>query len=149
MGESGKDEAQWLRSALPLWELHSCKNCECLEPWLERQTSTKLGPQDTIRMVLNCKCLKCPCIVHLNLICMSYDQKKGRESNCEFDSQSQIPWKQGSNEVRLGRDIHHWKIFLKVVRYCPCILKIYMIWERYEHLKFWNSKSPKEKWHWM
>jgi hypothetical protein len=40
---------------------------------------------------------------------MSYDQKKGWESNWEFDFQPQAPWKQGSNEVRLERAIHHWK----------------------------------------
>jgi hypothetical protein len=27
------------------------------------------------------RCLKCPYIVHLYLICMNYDLKKGRESN--------------------------------------------------------------------
>jgi hypothetical protein len=32
------------------------------------------------------KCLECPCIVHLDLICMSYDKKKGWESNWELDS---------------------------------------------------------------
>jgi hypothetical protein len=56
-------------------------SCECSEPWLERQANTKLGPQDTIKKVLKFKCLKCPHIVHLDLICISYDQKKGQESN--------------------------------------------------------------------
>ncbi len=63
-------------NSFPFWELHLCKSCECLEPWLERKKNTKLGPQNTIKMVLKCKCLKCPCIVHLNLICMSYDNKE-------------------------------------------------------------------------
>jgi hypothetical protein len=38
------------------------------------------------KKVLKRRCLKWPHIVHLYLICMSYDQKKGRESNWEFDS---------------------------------------------------------------
>ncbi len=113
MGENAKDEVQWLPSALPLWELHSWRSCECLEPWLERQTSTKLGPYDTIKKVLNLQCSKCPHIGHLDLICMSYDQKKGWESNLEFDFRPQIPWKQGSNEVRLERATHHWKDIFK------------------------------------
>jgi len=46
----------------------------------------KLGPQYTIRKVLKHRCMKCLCIIHLNLICMNYDQKKGWESNWEFDS---------------------------------------------------------------
>jgi hypothetical protein len=37
------------------------------------ETSTKLGPSDTIKKVLKCRFLKCPCIVHLNQICMNYD----------------------------------------------------------------------------
>jgi len=59
--------------------------------WKEK--NTKSGPQDTIRKFLKRKCLKCPRIVHLDLICMSYDQKKGWELNWEFDSRPQIPWK--------------------------------------------------------
>jgi hypothetical protein len=53
---------------------------------LKKKTSTKLGPQDTIGKVLKCKCLKYLCTIHLDLKCMSYDQKKGRESNFQFDS---------------------------------------------------------------
>jgi hypothetical protein len=48
---------------------------------LERQTSTKLDPHVTIKKVLKCRCSKCPPIVHLDLIGMDYDQKKGRELN--------------------------------------------------------------------
>ncbi len=73
------------------------------------EKNTKLAPQDTIEKALHRKCLKCPHIVHFNLICMSYDQKKGKESNWEFDSQRQFLRKQGSNEVQLGHVIHHWK----------------------------------------
>jgi hypothetical protein len=64
---------------------------ECSKHWLERQTSTKLGPHDTNRKVFKHRCLNYPRIVHLNLIYMSYDQKKGQESNWEFDFQSQFP----------------------------------------------------------
>jgi hypothetical protein len=39
--------------------------------------NTKLGPYDTIRKVLKHRCLKFPRIVYLDLICMSYDKKKG------------------------------------------------------------------------
>jgi hypothetical protein len=64
-------------SQVQLSELHSYESYECLELWLEGQTSTKLIPHDTIRKVLKLKCFKCSHIVHLNLICKSYDQKKG------------------------------------------------------------------------
>jgi len=51
----------------------------------------QIGPHDTIRKVLKHKCLKCLHIVHLDLICMSYDKKKGWESNSEFDFRPQTP----------------------------------------------------------
>jgi hypothetical protein len=91
---------KWVRAlclpnALPLWELHLCRSPKCFEHWLKNQTSTILGLYNTIGKVLRCRCLKCPLIVHLDLICMNYDQKKGRESNWEFDSQSWIPWNKG------------------------------------------------------
>jgi hypothetical protein len=84
-------------------------SCKCLEPWLKRNISTKLGPHDTIKKVLKRRCLKCPYIVHLDMICISYDQKNGHESNWEFDSRPQTPWNKGSNEVRIKCVIHHWK----------------------------------------
>jgi hypothetical protein len=82
------------------------RSFECLEPWLIRQISTKFSPQDIIkkflkrrclkcphiiqkflkRKCLKCphiiqkflkhRCLKCPHIIHLDLIGVSYDQKK-------------------------------------------------------------------------
>jgi len=142
MGESARDEAQWFPNAFSFWELHLCGSCECLKLWLERQTSTKLGPQETMRKVMKRKCLWWPHIVHLNLICMSYNQKKGRKSNWEFDSQPRIPWKQRSNEVRLGHALHCWKDFLRAIRYFFHIFKTNMIWKRYEPPKFWDNKSP-------
>jgi hypothetical protein len=60
IGENARDEAQWFPSALPFWKLHSCESCECLEPWLEREKNTKLGPHDTIKKFLKRRCLKCP-----------------------------------------------------------------------------------------
>jgi len=74
MGESAKDEAQWLPITFPLWELHLCESYECSKHWLKRQTNFKLSPQDTIRKVLMPKCLKCLHIIHLDLIYMNYDQ---------------------------------------------------------------------------
>ncbi len=36
--------------------------------------------------VLKCKCQKWPRVIHLDICSPSYGQKKGRESNCQFDS---------------------------------------------------------------
>jgi hypothetical protein len=118
-GENARDKAQWLPNALSLWELHSCGSYKCLETWLERQKNTKLGLHDIIRKVLKCRCLRCPFIVHLNLICMSYDQDKRWESNWEFDYQPQIPWKQESNEVQLECALDFWKDLFEGYKILP------------------------------
>jgi len=109
---------------------------------VKKEKNVKLGPQYTIRKVLERTCLKCPHIVHLYLICMSYDQKKGHESNWEFDSRSQILRNKGSNEVRLGRVIHHWKNIFEGYKILPLYSKKNLIWKRYERPKFWDNKSP-------
>jgi hypothetical protein len=106
-------------SQVPLWELHSCMSCKCLKPWFERKTNIKLGLHDTIKKILKLRCLKCPHIVHLDLIFMSYDQKKRCESNWEFDSWPQTPWKKGTNEHRLRCAIHGWKDFFEGYKTFP------------------------------
>jgi hypothetical protein len=40
----------------------------------------------TVGKVLKRRCQKCPCMSHLNICNTSYVQKKGRESNWQFDS---------------------------------------------------------------
>jgi hypothetical protein len=105
MRESARDGAHCFLNAFPLWELHLCESPKRLEPWLKRKASTKLGPQDTIRKVLECGCLKCPLIVHLDIICMSYDRKKGHK----YNFLPQISLQQGSNNHQLGSVIQRWK----------------------------------------
>jgi hypothetical protein len=147
MGDNARDGTQWLPSALPFWKLHSCKNCKCLEPWLERQTNTKLSPQDTIRKVLKRRWLRCPRIVHLDLICWGYDQKKRCESNWKFDSRPQFPWKHGSNEVQLGRVIHCWKDLFEHYK----ILPLHFQQKKLDLRKIWAFKVLKQQefqfWH--
>jgi hypothetical protein len=41
---------------------------------------------DFIGKVLKCRCPKWPRMCHLDIYSPSYGQKKGRESNCQFDS---------------------------------------------------------------
>jgi hypothetical protein len=141
-GESAKDGAQWLPSALPFWELHLCKSPEYLKSWLKRKKNTKLGVQDIVGKVLKFRCLKCPHIVHLNLKCMSYDPKKSRDSNWKFDFRPQIPLKQGSNDFRLGHAIHSSKDLFKGYKIFALYVSKNLIWWRYEHPKFQDSKNP-------
>jgi len=62
------------------WKLQMCRAL------VGKVNKHQIGPHDTIRKVLQRKCFKCHRIVHLDLLCISYDQKKGRESNWKFDS---------------------------------------------------------------
>ncbi len=109
MGESARDEAQWLPSALSLWGLYLCRSYECSKPCLKRKKNAKLSPQDNIKKVLKCRCLKCPCIVHLDLICMSYDQKKGQRQigNLILDHKSLK--RKGQMRSNWGHNRHCWK----------------------------------------
>jgi hypothetical protein len=43
----------------------------------------------TVGKVLKCRCRKWPRMSHLDICSTSYGQKKGRESNCQFDSRPQ------------------------------------------------------------
>jgi len=59
--------------------------------------------------LLERKCLKQACIVHLDIWNTSYGQKKGRESNCQFDSRRE---KVGNPPYLLGctqRARYRWK----------------------------------------
>jgi hypothetical protein len=79
---------------------------------------------------------------------MSYDQKKGWESNSQFENQiGNLPLDHKSLERR-GQIKSNWgllyiveNIFLKAIRYCLRIFKNKLILERYERPKFWDNKS--------
>jgi len=136
---------------------HSCKSPKCSEPWLEMETNTKLGPFHTIGKVLNCRYLKCPWIVHLDLIWMRYDQKKGQKSNWEFDSWPQIPFEKRSNNLQLGHAIHHWKDLFQGYKIVPSHAPNMIFKGRHEHPKSFETtrvpifrillESPRKKCH--
>jgi hypothetical protein len=50
------------------------------------QNSMACGVLYIIGKLLECRCLKWACIAHLDIWNTSYGQKKGWESNCQFDS---------------------------------------------------------------
>ncbi len=88
--------------ATPLWakcegEAHTPKsgNLESFgapensELELKGQNTSHLGVIGVIAKVLKCRCLNWPRIGHLDICSPSYGQKKGRESNWQFDSRPQ------------------------------------------------------------
>jgi hypothetical protein len=85
--------------AIPLWakcegEAHTPENGklessgtpENSELDCRGQISSHLSDLGVIGKVLKCRCSKWPRMSHLDIRSPSYGRKKGRESNCQFDS---------------------------------------------------------------
>jgi hypothetical protein len=72
---------------------------ESLEFDNKGQNTLPWGVLGVIGKVLKCRCPKWPRIGHLDICSPSYGQKKGQESNCQFDSR---PLKVGN---RLALDV--------------------------------------------
>jgi hypothetical protein len=85
--------------ATPLWakcegeahtpksgNLESSRTPEDSELELKGQNTLHWGVLGVIGKVSKCRCLNWPRIGHLDICSPSYGQKKGRESNCQFDS---------------------------------------------------------------
>ncbi len=66
--------------------LESSGTPENLELELKGQNTLHWGVLDVIAKVLKCRCLNWPRIGHLDICSPSHGQKKGRESNWQFDS---------------------------------------------------------------
>jgi hypothetical protein len=91
------------------WDLESFGTPECSELDSKGQNTLHWGVLGVIGKVLKRTYRKCPRIGHLDIYRPSYGQKRGRESNWQFDSR---PLKVGNRplpEVRIGSAIRRWK----------------------------------------
>jgi hypothetical protein len=68
------------------WDLESSRTPECLELDNKTQNTWNWGVLGVIGKVLKRRYRKCPRIGNSDICNPSYGQKKGRESNCQFDS---------------------------------------------------------------
>jgi len=84
---------------LPLWEMESRWSPKNSESNFRGQNSMACGILYIIGKFLELKCLKWACIAYLNVWNISYGQKKGQESNYQFDSR---PQKVGNRPDLLG-----------------------------------------------
>ncbi len=104
--------------------------------WKEKN-NTKLGLQDTIRKVLKHRCLKNLHIVHLDLICMNYDQRRGGNQigNLTPDHKSF----KSKGQMKSNWNMLHTvgKIFSKAIKYFPCTLKKILLGQ--QDSQFWDS----------
>jgi hypothetical protein len=69
-----------------VWDLEPSGTPKCLEFNKRGQNTSHWVVLGVIRKVLKCKCPKWPHIGHLDICNSSYGQKKGQESNWQFDS---------------------------------------------------------------
>jgi len=75
------------------------------------QNPMACGVLYTIRKLLKRRCLKWARIAHLDIWNTSYGQKKGQESNCQFDSQPQKVENRPDLLSCRGRATYRWKVF--------------------------------------
>jgi hypothetical protein len=85
------------------WILETSKN-DC-----RGQNPMACGVFYIIEKLLEPRCLKWARIAHLDIWNTSYGQKKGRESNCQFDSRPQKVRNQPDLLSYKGRAIYRWK----------------------------------------
>ncbi len=86
---SAKCVREWtltLPNEFPFWELESQWTFESLEGDYRGQNSLIWRHLYIIRNLLKCRCQKWARITHLDIWITSYGQKKGHESNWQFDS---------------------------------------------------------------
>jgi hypothetical protein len=88
--------------------------------------------------VLKCRYPKWPCMGHLDICNPSYGQKKGRESNCQFNSR---PLKVGNRpfpDVAWRSATRHWKALDKSYNFGLDLVPI-----RIRGKELWMSKVPR------
>jgi hypothetical protein len=89
--------------------LESSGTPENSEDDLEDQNTSHWGVLGVIGKVLKRKYRKCPRILDLDICSPSYGQKKGRESNWQFDSRPLKVGNRPAPDVRFKSAIRRWK----------------------------------------
>ncbi len=89
--------------------LESSGTPECLELDIKGKNTSNWGVLGVIGKVLKRRYLKCPRIGNSDICSPSYGQKKGRESNWQFDSRPLKVGNRGLPDVRFGSTIRPWK----------------------------------------
>jgi hypothetical protein len=89
--------------------LESSGTPENSEDDLKDQNTSHWSVLGVIGKVLKRKYRKCPRILDLDICSPSYGQKKGRESNWQFDSRPLKVRNRPASDVRFGSAIRRWK----------------------------------------
>ncbi len=117
--------------------LESSGTPKCLKLNSKAQNTSHWGLLDVIGKVLKHRYRKCPRIGHLDICSPSYGQKKGRESNWQFDSR---PLKVGNRplpNIRFERATWRWKDLDEGYNVCSDFVTI-----GFCSRELWPSKVP-------
>jgi len=133
--KSVRERTFTLSSELPCWEFESRWTPECLESDCKSQNPMAREVLYTIRKLLKHRCLKCTHMTHLDIWNTSYGQKKGRESNWQFDSRPQKFENHPDFIACRWHATYHWKAFDKGYNFVPDLILIGGL-----HKKLWGPK---------
>jgi hypothetical protein len=101
-------------SGTPVTSELNCKGQNTL-PW---------GVFYTIEKALKCRCRKWPCMSHSDIYSTSYGQKKGRESNWQFDSRPQKVGNRPDPSVCRWSATHCWKALEESYKFASDLIPI-------------------------
>ncbi len=90
-------------------DLESSGTPECSELDSKAQNTSHWGVLSVIGKLLKRRYRKWPRIGHLNICSPSYGKKKGRESNCQFDSRPLKVRNQPLSDLLIESAIRRWK----------------------------------------
>ncbi len=129
--------------------LKSSGTPECLEFDNKAQNTSHWGVLGVIGKVLKRRYRKWPWIGHLDICSLSYGQKKGRESNWQFDSRPLKVENRPLTDLRIEVAIRRWKDLDEGYKFGSDLIAI-----RLCSRELWAPKvpglqlgSPGKKWH--
>ncbi len=122
------ENGTWESSGTPKNLEHNCR----------AQNTSHWGVLYTVGKVSKCRCPKWPCMSHLDICSTSYGQKKGRESNCQFDSRPQKVRNRPNPGVCRGSETHRWKALKESYKFAWDLAQI-----GGQSEKLWMPKVPK------
>jgi hypothetical protein len=117
------------------WE--SSKTPENSEFDCKGQNTSPWGVLYTAGKVLECRCPKWPRMIHLDICSTSYGQKKGRESNWQFDSRSLKVGNRPDPSACRRSATHHWKALKENYKFASDLIPIGGMSK-----ELWASKVP-------
>jgi len=106
------------------WELGVLRDSRNFRVQLQRSKHLALIFFHTVEKVLKCRCLKWPRMSHSDICSTSYGRKKGRESNCQFDSRPLKIGNRPNSGVCKWSAAHHWKALEESYKFSSDLVSI-------------------------